>query len=318
MTDPFDKAKPDAFTLIETLVVIAIIGVLLGLLLAAVQTVRSAAARLNCANNLRQVGLALHHYHDASNSLPPGVSHPELGPWVFLRPYGPDRDAYPLLNWQARLLPFAEQDALWSQIRLAYAKTACSSRSHRIQRPLFRWPSTSARPTSLGPRPNVPPQDNPAGTSYLGVSGKASSYEDGVLFLDSQVRFAGITDGTSSTLMVGERPPSSIGAPRGPMVWGMGRLGHGDAYLGVREVIGGDRYGCGEGPYHFAIGRRDDPCAVYHFWSFHPGGANFLFADGSVRFTGYAADNALPALATRAGGEVVAFPRIGVPFCVTR
>ncbi len=304
-----------AFTLIETLVVIAIVAILLGLTLSAVQMVRNAAARLSCSNNLRQIGLALHHYHDTSKSFPPAVIPPLLVPG---RPFERDRNPYPYLNWPARLLPFVEQDALWAQAREAYAKDPLHRKSpgHTaalVPVPLYLCPVD-------GPRiPQIPGEaagfsgnhgllgiNVAAGTSYLGVSGTAGIHsDDGVLFLDSQVRLADITDGTSHTVMVGERPPTFFWPPRGRWYGGDGSWGKADAYLGARETIYGTIDGCPEGPYHFVAGRANNPCSAYHFWSLHPGGANFLFADGSVRFLSYSADRVLPALSTRAGGEVV-------------
>src|SRR5262249_18071919 len=259
------------FTLIETIVVIAIIGVLLGLLLAAVQMCRGAVARLSCANNLRQIGLALHHYHDTTNSLPPGVSHPAM-----LRglPHRPDRDPYPLLNWQGRILPFIEQGPLWARIRDAYAQDRVQllTPPHTapfIPVPLYLCPADSPRTW-----PKVPPQRIPAATSYLGVSGTDAFYapglgNDGVLFLDSLIHLTDITDGTSQTLLVGERPPSLFWPPVGRWHGGWGEWGVADAYLGVREEVGPDIYSCPQGPYHFVSGRPQDPCAIYHFWSFH-------------------------------------------------
>lgn len=291
-----------AVTLIETLVVIAIVGVLLGLLLSAVQAVRNAAARLSCANKLRQIGVALHHYHDTQGSFPPGVTHPLLRPEL-PRLYGPDLDPYPLLNWQARLLPFIEQDALWSQVQEAYAKDQLHldippHTAALIPVPLYQCPADSPRF-----RPFLPPNSNVASTSYLGVSGTELFREDGVFFLDSHIRLPEVLDGASHTLLVGERPPTLMPV-RGRWYGGWGYWGTADAYLGVREVLTGDLTGCEFGPYHFVVGRVDNPCSAYHFWSLHSGGANFLFADGSVRFLPYAADAVLPSLATRAGGEV--------------
>jgi prepilin-type processing-associated H-X9-DG protein len=126
-----------------------------------------------------------------------------------------------------------------------------------------------------------------------------------------------IQDGTSNTLMVGERPPSSdlilgwwfAGA-------GWNAAGTGDVILGVRDYQdpavsgydGSTAPACPVGPYHFGPGRVDNPCDTFHFWSFHTGGGNFVMGDGSVRFINYSADDLMPALSTRANGEVAVIP----------
>jgi prepilin-type processing-associated H-X9-DG protein len=286
--------------LIELLVVIAVIGVLLGLLLPAVQRVRAAADRIQCANNLKQIGLALHNYHDAHSVLPPGVTSERRG------------EPFPRTTWLTRLLPYLEQEPLWRATIAAYAYQpwpylnpphvgfgtpirvfACPADSRTLE----------AQDTHQGLRPAL--------TSYVGVLGTAYERTDGVLFRDSRVRLTDITDGTTSTLMVGERPPSAD-------LWygwwyaGYGQAGTGsaDMLLGVRERNFGGGYvsDCPPGPYHFRAGRVDEQCDLFHFWSLHPGGAHFLFADGSARFLTYSADQALPALATRSGGEAVNLP----------
>jgi prepilin-type processing-associated H-X9-DG protein/prepilin-type N-terminal cleavage/methylation domain-containing protein len=296
-----------AVTLIEVIVVIAIIGMLIVLLVSAVQTVRSAAHRAACANNLRQVGVALHQYHEVYGSLPPGIAHPRLLPGI-PRLYGPDTDAYPLLNWQGRLLPFIGQESLWSQVQEAYIQDPYYLNfpphvGYTTFIPLYVCPADGRRV-----RPDTPFDRSPGTTSYLGVAGTNEFRGDGVLYMDSRVRFADVVDGTSLTLMVGERPPS-LDLLRGRWYGGWGYWGSGDAFLGVREIYSGSSQpGCSEGPYHFGPGRLQDPCSTFHFWSLHPGGAHFLFADGSVRFLGYGTDTILPALATRAGGEVVGLP----------
>jgi prepilin-type processing-associated H-X9-DG protein len=117
---------------------------------------------------------------------------------------------------------------------------------------------------------------------------------------------ADISDGTNTTLAVGERPPSAyLDFGWWYPGWGQGKDGSADMVLGAQERNSTNR-ACPPGPYQFLQGKVADPCAMFHFWSLHPGGANFLFADGSARFLSYEADTILPALATRAGGEIVA------------
>ena len=285
------------FTLIELLVAIAIIAVLVGLTLSAVQNVRAAAARAKCANNLRQLGLALHHHHDTRHLLPPGMVTDPKGA------------VPPYIGWQFHILPFIEQEPLWRTSMAVF--------------PSNRYPFTN--PPHIGLATIIPtylcPSDSrvfstpsPRGypvalTSYVGVAGFSYRRPNGVLFVDSTIRFAEIADGLSNTLLVGERPPSSD-LRYGWWYAGVGQdlEGSADMFLGVRERTARNFYGCWEGPYHFGPGRLDNPCDALHFWSLHAGGANFLFGDGSVRFLTYSVDSILPALATRAGGEAISLP----------
>jgi len=119
---------------------------------------------------------------------------------------------------------------------------------------------------------------------------------------------AEILDGLSNTVMVGERPPSADNR-FGWWYAGVGQhaTGSGDMVLGVRECLDTDEP-CPKGPNHFRLGTDRDVCHFLHFWSHHSNGANFCFADGSVRFLAYGADAVLPALATRAGNESVEVP----------
>jgi prepilin-type N-terminal cleavage/methylation domain-containing protein/prepilin-type processing-associated H-X9-DG protein len=289
------------FTLLELLVVIAIIAVLGGLLLPAVQRVRAAAARCQCANNLRQVGVALHHYHDAQGTLPAGVTG------------DPPNEALPFMSWLTRLLPYVEQDVLWGVTLTAYG-----SQPFPFDNPphlgfatpvgLFGCPLDGRVSQTQLTHGSL----SAALTSYVGVLGTDYTHRDGVLYRDSRVRLTDVTDGTSNTVMVGERPPS-------PDFWygwwyaGFGQAGTGsaDMLLGVQELKWpGAEYvaGCSDGPYAFRPGSVGQQCDLFHFWSLHPGGANFLYADSSVHFLGYDAADVLPALATRAGGEVVDVP----------
>jgi prepilin-type processing-associated H-X9-DG protein len=176
-----------------------------------------------------------------------------------------------------------------------------------------------------------------AGTNYLGVSGTNAEARDGLFTANQRVRLTDILDGTSQTLMVGERGFrkgalevidtaedidnlrfgnwfSAIGQRNGSVgvVLGTRERNYG---TGQKRQLAWER-DCPPGPYRFGPPRqtRDvtgairEECDLFGFWSYHPGGANFLYADGSVHFLAYGADAVLPALGTRVGGEVVALP----------
>ncbi len=286
------------FTLVEVLVVIGIIAVLIGLLLPAVQRVREAASRTRCLNNLHQIGLALHLYHSAYNVLPPGVRGDAKS------------DPYPFLGWSALLLPFLEQGPLWAQSQEAFAlnRTFNFDPPHplAVVLPVFACPSDyrTCAAADIG-------GFHVALTSYLGNQGTNQFRRDGVLYLDSAVRFTDITDGQSNTLLVGERPASAdliFGWWYGG--WGLNKDGSADLVLGAleRNFGGLANSGCPPGPYTYGPGKFTEPCDFLHFWSPHSGGAQFLFADGSGHFLPYSAASVLPALATRAGGEAVSAP----------
>jgi prepilin-type N-terminal cleavage/methylation domain-containing protein/prepilin-type processing-associated H-X9-DG protein len=291
-----DQIRRSGFTLVELLVVVAIIAILIGLLLPAVQKVREAAARAKCQNNLKQLGLALHNYHDSHEGFPPGLSVQS------------DRRRFPYLGWPARVLPQLEQDPLWRAVEQAFATDPApfTFYGHSPHLPLLATPLSMLACPSDGrvPGPTTVGENPVAFTSYLGVEGIDQFRKDGLLYLDSAVRLTHVADGTSQTLLVGERPPSSdfrLGWwYRG---WGQAREGSAEMLLGTRER-NTSRPNCPPGPYQYGAGRIDNLCDAFHFWSLHPGGANFLFADGSVRFLRYDADPILSALSTRAGGEV--------------
>ena len=286
----------DAFTLIELLVVIAIVAVMLGLILPAVQKVREAAARLQCRNNLKQLALALHAHHDTHGALPPG--HRSFS----------DPGRMPLSGWVLSILPHVEQGPLYRRALEDYAARpipfAPPHAGLATPLRLLACPMDSRVP---GPAVSGRTRETVAFTSYLGVSGRDYSTQDGVLHQDSATRLSDVTDGTSNTLMLGERPPS----PDLQLGWwyaGTGQAGTGSAdhVLGVREqnllrvTVGS---ACGPGAYSFGPSSVIDPCGAFHFWSPHPGGANFAFADGSVRFLTYAGAPLMPALASKAGNE---------------
>ncbi len=289
------------FTLIELLVVIAIIAILVGLLLSAVQKVRSAAARVQCQNTAKQLGLALHNYHDTRHTLPPGHRSPGHA----------ERMHY--TGWCISVLPYLEQTAIANQAEAAFRAnpnpfTSVLHPHLQTVVPAFLCHADSrvfTAQTSLRTNNTI------AFTSFLGVAGlDATHTRDGTLYQNSATRFGDITDGTTNTLLLGERPPSAD-LQFGWWYAGVGQqlTGSADLVLGVREqnlqvIVAGSA--CGPGRYPFRAARGfDDPCGMFHFWSPHSGGANFVFCDGSVRFLTYSANDILPALASRAGGEVV-------------
>jgi prepilin-type processing-associated H-X9-DG protein len=277
----------------------AIIAVLIGLLLPAVQKVRAAAARMGCQNNLKQLGLALHNYHDAKTALPPGVTSRQPA------------EPYPRMTWLTRLLPYLELDALWrvTDTAFQYEPVAYNDPPHIGFGTPIRMFSCPADSRTIDPQ-NTHRGRRPAHTSYVGVLGTAYKHTDGVLYLDSRVRLTDIADGTSNTVLAGERPPSAD-FWYGWWYAGFGQAGSGsaDMLLGARERNRGGAYvsRCPPGPYHFQQGQISEQCDLFHFWSLHPGGAHFLFADGGVRFLPYSADQILPAIATRNGGEPAAW-----------
>ena len=288
-------------TLIELLVVIAIFAVLVGLLLAAVQKVREAASRIACRSNLKQLGIALHHYHDAHGFLPQAYNEY----WNFCEPDDTptDPDFRHRQSWAALILPYIEQDNLRflgmsnAQQRLV-ALFLCNSDPRR------RSISDGGHYKFIGSQFGL--------TSYLAVEG--SVYErgpsnsnlnlefggpkDGAMYRSSDTRLTDITDGTSNTLLLGERPPSS------DLDWGWWAWSAYDSALAVTENRSFLYPNCPK-PSGYSPGKLNDPCAAHHFWSLHDGGGQWLFADGSVSFIRYSGASIMPALSTRAGGEVV-------------
>ena len=329
--------RRSGFTLIELLVVIAIIAILIGLLVPAVQKVRDAAARVQCANNMHNIGIALHNYHDTQGSFPRGVFRSGGSPRV-----------YEYWSWMAQLLPYVEQDNIYKQAD-AWARQTGSYQSGSP--PYYWWPwgdfwagwGTATPNPAMGElvktwecpadgrtlqSANVdygPGTWPTAFTAYMGVSGIQGDFANGVrtggpLFgilhwRSGQpgtlaVRIGDVQDGTSTTAMVGERPPSKdlfygwwfAGA-------GYDGSGTGDVVLGAREVGYADALGCPRSMVGLrpALSPPGD-CDQVHFWSFHTGGANFLYGDASVHFWSYSADGILPQACTRGGGEVYDTP----------
>ncbi len=285
------------------MVVLAIVAICAGLVTSAIQKARGAAARLSCANNLRQISLGLHQYHTPFERLPTGVVHAPFHSWI-----PATKEPFALLNWHARILPYIGQEPLWRATLDAYARDPVhiDSPPHigsTTQLKLFLCPLDVPRDWFVRP-----PKLNPASTSYLGVSGTASEEADGLLFMDSNTSFSMVLDGLSQTLIAGERP-ASLRRMYGRWYGGWGPWYVANAFVGVAENLRKENdLGCPSGPYRFENDKLENICSVFHFWSLHPGGGNFAFADGSVRFLTYGAASVLPALATRAGGEAMSLP----------
>jgi len=375
-------SRRSGFTLIELLVVIAIIGVLISLLLPAVQKVREAANRTQCLNNCKQMGLALHNYHDTYKRFPPSLD-------TGIRPYRQGHNAgyTPYWSWLAQIMPFIEQDNLWTQaVSWAHKGDPITISGGGPPPPggppdfvgatpssYYFWPwgdfwASYASTGNGNPALGVPvktyicPSEirsltveyiedaNPgdpltpiAFTEYLGVDGirgdtgtapdtlttPPPEYSGILVYSDRthkrKVTFASIPDGSSNTLMIGERPPS-VDLFYGWWFAGAGfdGSGVGDVTMGAREIVyaenqasvtAGNYTGtCPPTKVGFQAGTIQDPCDQVHFWSWHPGGGNWTFGDGSARFLTYNIDGNQPAmtpastfmqLVTRNGGEVI-------------
>jgi prepilin-type processing-associated H-X9-DG protein len=271
------------------------------LLLAAVQQSRDAAARVKCQNGLRQLALALHEYHNAQNTFPYG----------FRSEGNPDNMAYS--GWGLSILPFIEQEALYASSTAAYAVSPSpfNNPPHSALCSVVKTFLCPSDPRVFRAQVSERTHELVAFTSFLGISGRNYQTKDGVLFQDSIVNILSITDGTSNTLLLGERPPSAD-FQFGWWYAGIGQLstGSADMVMGVNEInaLPVTPSSCAPGAYPFMPGKLTNQCDMFHYWSPHPGGANFAFADGSVRFLSYSANPILPALASRAGGEAVTDP----------
>lgn len=278
-----------AFTLVELLVVIAIVGILSGLTASAVQRSREAARQATCKNNLKQIGLALLSHHNDFNRFPEGNSG-----WG-------QQITTPGRSWSVALYPYLEEDQL-AQI----AKRDFAGGSRFVSHEGFRFPLRIFSCPSDGLAERVHFSRSKvivALTDYLGVEGTDLERRDGVLFAKSAVRIRDIVDGTSRTVMVGERPPS-VDFWFGWLYAGYGQHGTGsaDTVLGVNEI--NRRHdaltiACPLDRVSYGPSSFDDKCHVLRFWSFHPAGAHFLYADGHVGLMAYGASKALREAATR-------------------
>ncbi len=331
--------RADGFTLVELLVVIAIIGILVALLLPAVQSAREAARRAQCISNIRQLTIAAHNYHSAQRSFPPGLTTYYTSDW-----HGNTLFAF--------MLPYMEESALAD--RWNYENTAAAAKSN-TQDPggIFNQNAPSATVVSSFICPSDVVPENPTLlnwsspgyargwhgiTSYVGNGGTYSTYfrdqdmrSDGMFFMtgpdskpenfqvylrsdEKPVRVGKVKDGTSKTILFGERFHSDpifdqrlhqTGSfSRYPInKWGAwGWTGGGN---GTTHILACSRVDINYTTPMIASGYADVNRRMSAFGSGHTGGANFAFADGSTRFVNQDIDQIpLRALSTRAGGEV--------------
>ena len=285
-----------AFTLVELLVVIAIIGLLIALLLPAVQAARESARRNSCRNNLKQLGLALQTHHDAYQRLPAGWEA-----FTTATSRIPDPEGVPGWGWGANLLGGLEQPALADQIRLNVAIDDPQHAAPRVKKlDVFRCPSDPKSDDlfTLDAEDGSGPMLQLARANYVAMFGTQELHDceglgpqqcksDGPLYHNSKTNFRDILDGLTSTILAGERS-----SRLGDSTWTGSVSGGEEAFVRVMGVAD-------HTPNHTSS-HLDD------FGSHHPGGAQFVLGDGSVRFI--SENIALPiyqSLSTRAGKEPV-------------
>lgn len=291
------------FTLIELLVVIAIIAILIALLLPAVQQAREAARRSSCKNNMKQLGLALHNYHDVHNAFPPG--------WIGVENRLPSAEGESGFSWGTMILPYLDQSPLFQQLETRLPMDVAPNRDLlKSVLVMFQCPSD--------PKPDTFVMEDRNGTdvqvataNYVGVFGTVELHGcenapgtapvtsagqcigNGAFYHNSKVRFRDFTDGSSSTLIVGERTTFIEPATSEPFyaTW-TGALPE------VEEAVAR------------VLGHAEHPPNEFEhpedFGSSHVGGAQFVLGDGHVVFISENIDQSVfQALSTLRGGEVI-------------
>jgi len=326
------RIQKTAFTLVELLVVIAIIGILIALLLPAVQAAREAARRMSCANNFRQVGVAMHNYHSAHGCFPPGVIIWRSSTGASCGPALDPPRHYAGFGWGAFILPYLEQAALYEKIDFVqdpnsghgftYYEPGSTREATSTLIPTYLCPSDPqggelVSCCSWGPDdPDLDPMEDVGKTNMAGVADSKDWTCDGRHAFQSNVtrrhpapgggylntagmmgerqgcRMSNVRDGSSNTLMIGEVTGAGRGTHAAQFWTSVNLLDTYDGINGYCTVIPAG------GTY---AGLRDTG-----FSSFHPGGCHFVLGDGHVSFLSEdIASEVLAKLTTRAGGEPI-------------
>ncbi|MCC7083754.1 MAG: DUF1559 domain-containing protein [Pirellulales bacterium] len=306
------------FTLVELLVVIAIIGILIALLLPAVQAAREAARRSHCANNFKQVGLGLHNYHAAKKCFPTGMDDPRTKP-----------RAPVYWGWSTYILPYIEEQQIFSMFDMRYPQHYFSTENNRVANAMkistYLCPTDPARDelvdTSSFPWPGHPAKEDSALSDMCGVAdsvnANSNGYDlrqfpevDGMFGTNGRCKIKDVLDGTSKTLMVGEVTGAGAGTHVGHFWVSSNVLDTRDGINGPFTATGG-AYPAWNPPTLYSLYSAG-------FASFHRGGCYFLLADGSVRLLSENISSGdrpagqppslLHALTTRSAGEAASAP----------
>ena len=311
------RIRPSGFTLIELLVVIAIIAILIGLLLPAVQKVREAAARMSCTNKQKQIGLALHNYHDTNGAFPAGQPQ---GYWYSGWGGNPTIKDANRANWVGDILPHVEQTAVFAQLQTAIANNSLAT--------YFGPFSTVVMATFVCPSDPAAPKvavtaGNPQGfhTSFIACHGSGYATPtadprgidlDGVMYGLKKTRLTDITDGTSNTLILSELLQGSDAVAGGHDV--RGRMWN-TVHAGTTfTTLYPPNSTVGDNTMTYCGAVVGAPCSASQTLtnafslarSKHTGGVNATRADGSVRFvTNSVNPGTWLAMGTRAGNEVL-------------